>query len=133
MHQETVVNRDAGPGTRARDSSPDPEVLRSLSGIPVRRSPFEARIRSTNQAIILARIELEVAVMRFASVAELKDRLSEYLVRARKRGEAIVVTRHGKPYALTQPPEEEVVEDRKWKIISSMQMSHVTRCDIVCL
>ena len=41
--------------------------------------------------------------MRFASVAEVKDGLSEYLARARKKNEPIVVTHHGKPYALIQP------------------------------
>jgi len=44
--------------------------------------------------------------MRFASVAEIKDGLSEYLARAKKKKEPIVVTHHGKPYALIQPIEE---------------------------
>ena len=41
--------------------------------------------------------------MRFASVAEVKNGLSGYLERARKRKEPLIVTRHGKPYALIQP------------------------------
>jgi prevent-host-death family protein len=41
--------------------------------------------------------------MRFASVAEVRDQLSQYLARARKKNEAVVVTHHGKPYALIQP------------------------------
>ncbi len=60
--------------------------------------------------------------MRFASVAELKDRLSEYLVRARKRGEPIVVTRHGKPYALIQPLEEEDLEELDWKKLAEKRL-----------
>ena len=35
--------------------------------------------------------------MRFASVVEVKDGLSEFLARARKKNEPIVVTHHGKP------------------------------------
>ena len=38
--------------------------------------------------------------MRFASVAEVKNGLSAYLARARRKNEPIVVTHHGKPYAL---------------------------------
>ena len=60
--------------------------------------------------------------MRFASVAELKDRLSEYLVRARKKGEPIVVTRHGKPYALIQPLEEEDLEELDWKSLAEKRL-----------
>lgn len=52
--------------------------------------------------------------MPFASVAELKNRLSEYLARARKTKRPIVVTRHGKPYALIQPISEAEVEDLSW-------------------
>jgi prevent-host-death family protein len=60
--------------------------------------------------------------MRFASVAELKDQLSEYLVRARKRREPIVVTRHGKPYALIQPLEEEDLEELDWKKLAEKRL-----------
>jgi prevent-host-death family protein len=60
--------------------------------------------------------------MRFASVAELKDQLSEYLVRARKRREPIVVTRHGKPYALIQPLEEEDLEELDWKTLAEKRL-----------
>jgi prevent-host-death family protein len=48
--------------------------------------------------------------MRFASVAEVKNGLSAYLERARKRNEPVVVTRHGKPYALIQPIREQDLE-----------------------
>ena len=40
--------------------------------------------------------------MRFASVAEVKNGLSAYLERARKRKEPVVIARHGKPCALSQ-------------------------------
>ncbi len=48
--------------------------------------------------------------MRFASIAEVKNRLSVYLAQARKKGEPIVVTHHGKPYALIQPISERDLE-----------------------
>jgi len=53
--------------------------------------------------------------MRFASVAEVKDHLSEYLARSRRKKEAIVVTHHGKPYALIQPLSEKNLEELEWK------------------
>ena len=53
--------------------------------------------------------------MRFASVAEVKNGLSEFLARARKKGEPIVVTHHGKPCALIQPLEEADLEELEWK------------------
>ena len=53
--------------------------------------------------------------MRFASVAEVKNQLSEYLARSRKRKEPIVVTHHGKPYALIQPLSEGDLEELEWK------------------
>jgi prevent-host-death family protein len=61
--------------------------------------------------------------MRFASVAEVKNRLSEYLSRARKRNEPIVVTRHGKPYALIQPLSEKDIEDIEWKDLASRRLA----------
>ncbi len=53
--------------------------------------------------------------MRFASVAEVKNGLSAYLARARKKNEPIVVTRHGKPYALIQPLYEGDLEELGWR------------------
>ena len=53
--------------------------------------------------------------MRFASVAEVKNGLSEYLARARKKNEPIIVTHHGKPYALIQPLSEADLEELDWK------------------
>jgi prevent-host-death family protein len=52
--------------------------------------------------------------MRFASVAEVKNQLSAYLARARKRNERIIVTHHGKPYALIQPITEADLEGLDW-------------------
>lgn len=52
--------------------------------------------------------------MRVASVAELKNQLSVYLARARKKKEPIVVTHHGKPYALIQPISERDLEELEW-------------------
>jgi len=52
--------------------------------------------------------------MRFASVVEVKDGLSEFLARARKRNEPIVVTHHGKPCALIQPLSEGDLEELEW-------------------
>jgi prevent-host-death family protein len=60
--------------------------------------------------------------MRFASVAELRDQLSEYLVRAKKKREPIVVTRHGKPYALIQPLEEGDLEKLEWKGLANERL-----------
>ncbi len=52
--------------------------------------------------------------MKFVSVAEVKSRLTAYLARARKKKEAIIVTRHGKPYALIQPISEQDLEGLGW-------------------
>jgi prevent-host-death family protein len=60
--------------------------------------------------------------MRFASIAELRDQLSEYLARARKKGEPIIVTRHGKPYALIQPLDEEDLEALDWKGLAEKRL-----------
>ena len=60
--------------------------------------------------------------MRFASIAEVKNGLSEYLVRARRRKEPIVVTRHGKPYALIQPIGDKDIEDLEWNRLASQRL-----------
>lgn len=52
--------------------------------------------------------------MRFASVAEVKNQLSAYLAQARKEKRPIVVTHHGKPYALIQPISERDLEELGW-------------------
>jgi prevent-host-death family protein len=61
--------------------------------------------------------------MRFASVAEVKNGLSEYLARARKRHEPIVVTRHGKPYALIQAISDQDLEQLDWKGLAEQRLS----------
>jgi prevent-host-death family protein len=61
--------------------------------------------------------------MRFASVAEVKDRLSEYLARAQKKREPIVVTHHGKPYALIQPLEEADLEELEWRRLARRKLA----------
>jgi prevent-host-death family protein len=52
--------------------------------------------------------------MRFASVAEVKNQLSAYLARAKKDKRPIIVTHHGKPYALIQPISEGDLEALGW-------------------
>src|ERR1700736_2872055 len=61
--------------------------------------------------------------MRFASVAEIKDGLSEYLARAKKKNEPIVVTHHGRPYALIQPLEESDLEELEWKQLARKKLA----------
>ena len=61
--------------------------------------------------------------MRFASVAEIKDGLSEYLARARRKKEPIVVTHHGKPYALIQPLEERDLEELEWRQLARRKLA----------
>ena len=53
--------------------------------------------------------------MRFVSVAEVKSQLTAYLARARKTRQPIVVTHHGKPYALIQPISEEDLAELGWQ------------------
>jgi prevent-host-death family protein len=60
--------------------------------------------------------------MRFASVAEVKNGLSAYLERARKSKEPVVVTRHGKPYALIQSITEQDLERLEWKGLASRRL-----------
>ena len=61
--------------------------------------------------------------MRFANVAQLKNGLSAYLARARKKNEPIVVTRHGKPYAVIQPLEEADLEGLEWKQLARKKLA----------
>lgn len=68
----------------------------------------------------MARTEKDV---RFATVAELKNGLSRYLRRARREREPIVVTLHGRPYALVQPLEEKDLEELEWKELARRQLS----------
>lgn len=61
--------------------------------------------------------------VRFASVAEMRNQLSAYLARARKRKEPIVVTHHGKPYALIQPISEADLEELEWRQLAKKQLA----------
>jgi prevent-host-death family protein len=60
--------------------------------------------------------------MRFASVAEIKNQLSSYLARARRRKEPIVVTHHGTPYALIQALDEKDLEELQWKRLARRRL-----------
>lgn len=60
--------------------------------------------------------------MRFASVAEIKNQLSRYLAEAKRKKEPIVVTHHGKPYALIQPIAEKDLEELAWKHLSQSRL-----------
>ena len=62
--------------------------------------------------------------MRFASVAEVKNRLSEYLAQARRKQEPIIVTHHGQPYALIQPPSERDLEGLEWRELTKRRLVH---------
>ena len=57
--------------------------------------------------------------MRFASVADEKNQLSVYLARARKKKEPIVITHHGRPYALIQPISERDLEGLEWQQLAA--------------
>jgi prevent-host-death family protein len=69
----------------------------------------------------MARMERRVTV-RFASVAEVKNHLSEFLARARKEKKPIVVTHHGKPYALIQPISEPDLEELGWQRLARARL-----------
>jgi prevent-host-death family protein len=62
--------------------------------------------------------------MRFVSVADVKNGLSEYLAQAQKKKEPIVVTRHGKPYALIQPITEQDLEGLEWRGLAKKRLGH---------
>jgi prevent-host-death family protein len=61
--------------------------------------------------------------MRFASVAEVKNHLSQHLARARRTNEPIVVTHHGKPYALIQPLREGDLEELAWRELAHKRLA----------
>jgi prevent-host-death family protein len=60
--------------------------------------------------------------MRFASVAQVKDQLSAYLAQARRDKRPIVVTHHGKPYALIQPITEANLETLGWDELAKRRL-----------
>ena len=61
--------------------------------------------------------------MRFATVAEAKNRLSEYLANARRRNEPILITHHGKPYALIQPLSERDLDEVDWRRLTRRRLA----------
>ena len=61
--------------------------------------------------------------MRFATVAEVKNKLSEYLASARSRNEPILITHHGKPYALIQPLSERDLDELDWKRLTQRRLA----------
>jgi prevent-host-death family protein len=61
--------------------------------------------------------------IRFASVAEVKNRLSQFLSEARRRGQPIVVTRHGRPYALIQPLSERDLDELDWGALARARLA----------
>lgn len=65
----------------------------------------------------------ETVAVRFATVAELKNQLSRYLRRARKEGEPIVVTLHGRPYALIQALKEEDLDELGWRELANRRLA----------
>lgn len=60
--------------------------------------------------------------MKLATVSEVKNQLSKYLARARRRREPILVTHHGKPYALIQPISERDLESLDWKHLADTRL-----------
>jgi prevent-host-death family protein len=60
--------------------------------------------------------------MKFVSVAEAKNRLTVYLAQARKKKEPIIVTHHGKPYALIQPISEQDLEGLGWEQLAQNRL-----------
>jgi prevent-host-death family protein len=67
--------------------------------------------------------------MRFASVAEVRNQLSRYLSRSRRKKEPIVVTHHGRPYALIQPLSEGDLEELEWRNLSKRKLAEAWEGD----
>ena len=62
--------------------------------------------------------------MKFISVAEAKNRLTVYLAQAKKKKEPIIVTHHGKPYALIQPISEDDLEGLAWSQLAKERLQN---------
>ena len=67
--------------------------------------------------------------MRFASVAQVKNQLSEYLARARKTREPIIITHHGKPYALIEALSERDLEELEWRQFAKNRLARAWEGD----
>lgn len=63
--------------------------------------------------------------MQFVSVAQVKNQLSQYLAQARKKQQSIVVTHHGKPYALIQPISERDLEGLGWQRLAEGRLRQI--------
>lgn len=61
--------------------------------------------------------------MTFASVAQVKDGLSRYLARAKKTREPIVVTHHGRPYALIRPLGDTDLDELAWRALAQRKLT----------
>jgi prevent-host-death family protein len=61
--------------------------------------------------------------MTFASVAQVKDGVSRYLARAKKTREPIVVTHHGRPYALIQPLGGTDLDELAWRALARRKLT----------
>ena len=60
--------------------------------------------------------------MRLASIAQVKNQLSKYLARARKTREPVMVTHHGRPYALIQPISARDLETLDWTRLTERRL-----------
>lgn len=67
--------------------------------------------------------------MRFASVTDVKNSLSEYLSRAHRTREAVLVTHHGKPYALIQPLEKGDLDELEWRELAQRKLAQAWNDD----
>ena len=67
--------------------------------------------------------------MRFASVADVKNQFSRYLAASHRKREPIVVTHHGKPYALIQPLSEQDLEELEWKDMAKRRLARAWKGD----
>ncbi|MBI4702400.1 MAG: type II toxin-antitoxin system Phd/YefM family antitoxin [Deltaproteobacteria bacterium] len=61
--------------------------------------------------------------MRFASVAEVKNHLSQYLAEAGRKRQSIVVTNHGRPCALIQTLAETDLEELEWSELARARLA----------
>lgn len=61
--------------------------------------------------------------MRFASIADVKNNLSAVLARARKKNEPLIVTNHGKPYAMIHPLFERDLEELEWRTLAQRRLN----------
>src|SRR5262249_36195411 len=107
------------------------------SGLRLDHQPHRAaRSTGVEQAVILTGtggwyglklwpyylLEFRGGPMRFPSVAEDKKQPSRHLAHAKKKDEPIVITHHGKPYAMIHPISETDLDELGWKRLSEGQL-----------